>query len=137
MAKEFPIVDFSEIDPRYPDKTSPGSPFAPTRKALRSRGQAVLTDMRRRKEKAVIVVSHSGFMREAVTGSWFYNADYRIFDFEEREGRTDEPHRLKQRSLTLEREYDDLDKEYRSGGLKLSWDKTVPIGDFPDYIPEE
>jgi hypothetical protein len=32
----------------------------------------------------IVVVSHSGFMRTAVAGRWFANADYHIFDFAER-----------------------------------------------------
>jgi hypothetical protein len=34
-----------------------------------------------RPEKFVFVVSHSGFLRVGVVGWWFFNADYRIFEF--------------------------------------------------------
>ncbi|KAK8079042.1 phosphoglycerate mutase-like protein [Apiospora phragmitis] len=56
-----------------------------TRGAILARGQAVLRRLRDRPEKVVIVVSHSGFLRLGVSGCFCFNADYRIFDFEEEE----------------------------------------------------
>lgn len=38
----------------------------------------------------MVVVSHSGFMRTAVVGRWFGNADYRVFDLGGCEGREGE-----------------------------------------------
>lgn len=49
----------------------------------------------------MIVVSHSGFLRTAVAGRWFANADYRVFDFVSREGKDEEePYRLVEWDLT-------------------------------------
>jgi len=67
------------------------------------------------------VVSHSGFLRTGVTGHWFSNADYRVFDFEERKD-SSEPTRLK------------LREETRSGGLGQSWTHTVVLG---EGLPED
>lgn len=81
MAHEFPTVDFSALDPVYPDKTSPaGARYAYTRQAIEARAQSCLTNLYRRPERFVFVVSHSGFLRLGMTGHWWFNADYRIFD---------------------------------------------------------
>lgn len=83
MAKEFPY-DFSSVDPLYPDKTTHlrTNPYAFTRKAILARGQACLKSLYARPEKVIAVVSHSGFLRTAVCNRQFFNADYRIFDFD-------------------------------------------------------
>ncbi|PSN65387.1 phosphoglycerate mutase-like protein [Corynespora cassiicola Philippines] len=83
MAKEFPY-DFSSVDPLYPDKTTHlrTNPYAFTRKAILARGQACLKSLYARPEKVIAVVSHSGFLRTAVCNRRFFNADYRIFDFD-------------------------------------------------------
>lgn len=44
------------------------------------RGRSALADLYKRPEDVIVVVSHSGFMRTAVVGRWFANADYRVFD---------------------------------------------------------
>ncbi|KAI3395401.1 hypothetical protein diail_1392 [Diaporthe ilicicola] len=85
VAAEFPKIDFSHVDPVWPDKTSPaGEKYAYVKEHLLARAQSSLEDLYNRPEKAIVVVSHSGFMRQAVTGDWFFNADYRIYDFAER-----------------------------------------------------
>jgi broad specificity phosphatase PhoE len=126
LEKEFPNVDFSHVDPVYPDKTSPaGSHYAYTKKALLNRAQLSLEDLYKCPEKVIVVVSHSGFMRQAMTGYWFFNGDYRTFDFEERD-ELNGPYRLKQREETLK----------GGGGMGWSWNETVEIGDgLPDEWP--
>ncbi|TLD14168.1 uncharacterized protein PgNI_02876 [Pyricularia grisea] len=82
VAPKFPHIDFSALDPVYPDKTSPAaSLYHYTRAALLARAQSCLRELRSRPERVIAVVSHSAFMRQAVTGCWYMNADYRIFDF--------------------------------------------------------
>jgi hypothetical protein len=121
-------VDFSTVDPVYPDKSSPaGAKYRYNKAAILGRAQAALADLYGGTEKAVIVVSHSGFLRQGVTGNWFFNADYRIFDFEERglnssDAGGDETYRLKQWEVT------------KCGGMGWSKDFTVGIG---EGIPEE
>ena len=111
------MVDFSHVDPVFPDKTSPaGAKYAYTKQAIIARGRSCLQELYSRPEKAIIVVSHSAFLRLGVTGHWFFNADYRIFDFEDVEGDPGQ-FRLKQWEST------------RKGGLGWSWETTFPIGD--------
>lgn len=82
MAKEFPHLDFSHVDPVYPDKTSSaGNAYAFTRQAVLARGQRCLAALAKRPEKVIAVVSHSAFLRTAVCSMQFANADYRVFDF--------------------------------------------------------
>jgi broad specificity phosphatase PhoE len=95
-----------------------------------ARGQSVLRELAAKPEKAVLVVSHAGFLRVGVTGRYFMNADWRVFEFEGsgsgsggsgdgEEG--EEGVRLK--------EWEETEK----GGMGWSWDKVVPLGDgLPD-----
>ena len=83
FTSRFPHVDFSHVDPVWPDKTSPaGARYAKTSEAIVERGRLCLEALHARKEKVVFVVSHSAFLRAGVTGSWYFNADYRIFEFQ-------------------------------------------------------
>ncbi|OIW29195.1 phosphoglycerate mutase-like protein [Coniochaeta ligniaria NRRL 30616] len=117
LEEEFPMVDFSWVDAVYPDKTSPaGAVYAFNRKAIVGRAQRALGELRGRDEKAVVVVSHSGFMRQGMTGCWFFNADYRVFEFE------GEGLGLRQWEAT------------RKGGLGKSFEERVVVG---EGIPEE
>lgn len=114
------MVDFTPVDPVFPDKTSPaGSFYAHSRRAILARGRAVLDDLRARPEKAVLVVSHSGFLRVGVTGRYFMNADYRVFEFDES--------RQEEGGL---RQWEGME----SGGMGWSWEQRVELG---DGLPEE
>lgn len=87
---QYPSFDFSTVDPIYPDKSSPkGKRYAQDRSAVLNRAQFALRKLYDRPEELIIVVSHSAFMRLAVTGAQFANADYRIFDFKMRENEDD------------------------------------------------
>lgn len=81
LAALFPSIDLSCVDPNYRDKSSPGSPYAFTWTANLARGQSCLESLSKRPEKVIAVVSHSGFLRTAITRRKFANADYRIFTF--------------------------------------------------------
>jgi hypothetical protein len=84
LTREFPGFDFSGLDPVYPDKTSPkGSRYHFTRGAILARGQECLQSLYDRPEKVIVVVSHSAFLRSGVSGRWYANTDFRIFDFAE------------------------------------------------------
>lgn len=124
MAPSFPRIDFSDVDPVYPDKTSPaGAAYAYNRQAVVARGQAALKKLHGRPEKVIVVVSHAGFLRQGVTGSYFVNADYRVFDFEERAEGEEGDYRLKQW----------VETEKKGGGMGESWKLKVPIGqDLPE-----
>ncbi|KAK4032323.1 histidine phosphatase superfamily [Parachaetomium inaequale] len=133
LAPLFPAVDFSQVDPLFPDKTSPlAAPvYGYTRQAIVGRGQAVLRELRGRPEKAVIVVSHSGFLRDGVTGWWFMNGDWRVFEFDQSE--PDEFDEVGGEDGTLGRVRLRQWEETREGGMGWSWDRSVPLGDgLPD-----
>ncbi|KAF1358183.1 phosphoglycerate mutase-like protein [Lizonia empirigonia] len=85
ISAEFPQYDFSAVDPLYPDKTSnlASNPYVFTRKAIVARGQTCLKDLYSRPEKVIAVVTHSGFLRTAVCNRMFFNADWRVFEFDE------------------------------------------------------
>lgn len=85
MKKEFPNYDFSSVDPSWPDKTTnlASNPYAFTQKAVLARGQTSLKALYSRPEKVIAVVTHSGFLRTAVCNRMFFNADYRVFTFDE------------------------------------------------------
>ncbi|KAJ3944756.1 uncharacterized protein N0V96_004770 [Colletotrichum fioriniae] len=103
-------------DPIYPNKTLPaGALYAFNREAILGRGQSGLQNVYERKEKLVFIVSHSGFLRAGVTGYWFFNADYRIFEFE-KSGTPGKSYQLQQVESTL------------SGGLGKSRTEPVVIG---------
>lgn len=83
VAKLFPSVDFSHVDPVFPEKKTPAAQlYAFNRRALVTRAQTVLAELYARPEKVVAVVSHSAFLSKAVSGSMYANADFRIFSFE-------------------------------------------------------
>lgn len=113
-------IDLTTVDSVYPDKTSPaGSAYYHSRRAIISRGQRALKFLYERPEKIVFIVSHSGFMRVGVSGRWFFNADYRIFDLERQEDGEIKPVH---------------DDSMPQGALGLSSEVMVALG---DQLPEE
>ena len=84
---EFPLpaFDFGGLDPVYPDKTSPRARrYHADRESVLARGREAVRELAGMPgSDLVIVVSHGGFLRTAVAGRWFGNADYRVFDLEE------------------------------------------------------
>ncbi|KAH8815171.1 histidine phosphatase superfamily [Xylogone sp. PMI_703] len=122
MAKEWLQFDWSTVDPVYPSKTGL---YAFTGPALKARGVAAREWLRKRPEKVIAVVSHSGFLRASVSYRKYENADYRIFDFAE--GVEEEGGKLVEREIT----------ESRGGGLGKSpkgvfgmedWDYPAEVG---------
>lgn len=91
-----------------------------TKEAILARGQSALADLYGRSEDVIAVVSHSGFMRTAVAGRWFENADYRVFDFADRGGGEGEggPYRLVEWEVTRGK-----------GGMGRSKEVLVGIGE--------
>ncbi|KAI0018656.1 phosphoglycerate mutase-like protein [Xylariomycetidae sp. FL0641] len=128
IEKEFPVIDFKTLlDPVWPDKTSPAAKhYHYTKTALLVRAQTSLKKLYERPEKVIIVVAHSAFLRLAVTGCWFYNADFRIFDFAEMASPGDQ-YRLEQHESTRE----------GGGGLGISFTEEVVLGsNLPEELPE-
>lgn len=76
-------MDFSHLDPVFPDMASPaGARYHYTQSAILARAEFVMRELYDGPEKVIIVVSRSGSLRLGVTTHFFFNADYRIFDFE-------------------------------------------------------
>lgn len=125
--QEFPNVDFSKVDPVFPDKTSPAaSHYHFTKEAILARAQASLKKLYERPEKVIVVVSHSAFLRLAVSNYWYFNADYRIFDFAPRTGPEDR-YSLQQHESTM----------VKGGGLGRSWIDPIVLGsELPSEDPD-
>jgi broad specificity phosphatase PhoE len=126
ISGDFPRFDFSKVDPVYPNKSSPESErYAPYKSRVLARAQFALEKLYRRPEKLIIVVSHSSFMRLAVTGTQFANADFRVFDFAERHG-DNVPYRLVEWETT----------RLNGGGMGLSPKAQVELGsgDLPPDV---
>ncbi|KAI1372590.1 phosphoglycerate mutase-like protein [Hypoxylon crocopeplum] len=118
LTEEFPLVNFSKVDPIFPDKTSPAaSHYHFTKKAIMLRAQAALKKLYERPEKVILIVSHSAFLRLAVSGYWYFNADYRIFNFAPMNSPGD-LYKLEQHESTRE----------KGGGLGRSWIDPIILG---------
>ncbi|KAL1624932.1 hypothetical protein SLS54_003656 [Diplodia seriata] len=126
LEKEFPSVDFNGVDPTYPEKVEPvgTNPYAFSRRAVVARGQSCLAWLHDRPEKVVIVVTHSGFLRCAISQRRYANADYRVFDFEE--GPENGEYRLKEWEST----------ESTGGGMGKSERGIAEIAEW-DFPKEE
>ncbi|KAI1136264.1 phosphoglycerate mutase-like protein [Hypoxylon sp. FL0543] len=128
LTQEFPNVDFSKLDPVFPDKTSPAaSKYHFTKTAILNRAQSALKNLYARPEQVVIVVSHSAFLRQGVSGYWYFNADYRIFNFAPSNS-IEDGFRLEQHQSTRE----------AGGGLGRSWIDPVVLGsELPVEDPDK
>ncbi|KAF5026379.1 hypothetical protein F66182_1507 [Fusarium sp. NRRL 66182] len=126
VSPDFPKVNFSSVDAIWPDKTSPAAQrYAHTKRSILARGRRALEHLYERPEKLIFVVSHSGFLRLGVVGYWFFNSDYRVFDFEAGRGQ-DAELRVRQQDKTL------------AGGLGLSFTDPVELGlDLPVEDPDK
>ncbi|CAH0050560.1 unnamed protein product [Clonostachys solani] len=121
LKEEFPQIDYSSLDPVFPEKNSQAADrYRYNRQAILARAQTCLGELYSLQAKAVIVVSHSGFLRQGVTGCWFDNADYRIFDIHK-----DQP----ANHFTL-RQWE----RTKAGGLGLSWTEETELG---QGLPED
>ncbi|CBX97123.1 hypothetical protein IAQ61_007937 [Plenodomus lingam] len=125
ISSEFPQYDFSHVDPSFPDKTTKisSNPYAFTQRAILARGQSALRELYSRPEKVIAVVSHSGFLRTAVANRMFFNADWRVFTFDEDEG-------ARQGKLVLK---ESEETEKKGGGMGRSNIGVFGVveGDFP------
>ncbi len=77
LAKEYPSVDFSTVDPIYPAKSGP---FGYNLDAVLQRGAIARAWLAERPEQVIAVVTHSAFLRTSVAHARFAKADYRVFD---------------------------------------------------------
>ena len=117
FVSKFPHVDFSAVDPVWPDKTSPDAKrYAYTRTDILQRGKLVLDALYARPERLIFVVSHSGFLRAGVTGRWYFNADYRIFKFKDEVDDNGRQQLLQDETTE------------GAGGMGWSWTEPVELG---------
>ncbi|KAK9773541.1 putative Phosphoglycerate mutase [Seiridium cardinale] len=92
IEKEWPHLDFSQLDPVYPTKTGL---YDPSEEALLHRAKIAREWLYHRSEKHVIVMTHSGFIRRvAPDGTKYANAEYRTYDFAQ-EDEKDGPRQFK------------------------------------------
>ncbi|OAL06936.1 phosphoglycerate mutase-like protein [Phaeosphaeriaceae sp. SRC1lsM3a] len=133
MAKEFPTFDFSGVDSSYPDKTTnlASNPYAFTEKAILARGQTCLKALYDRPEKVIAVVTHSGFLRTAICNRMFFNADWRVFTFDED---AMEESKLMGTNKFILKESEDTER--KGGGMGRSDVGVFGIvdGDFPPAV---
>ncbi|KAK6205868.1 hypothetical protein LQW54_008163 [Pestalotiopsis sp. IQ-011] len=84
ISKEWPQLDFSQLDPVYPAKTGL---YDAAQESLLHRARVAREWLFHRPEKYVIVMTHSGFIRRVVPNCRKYaNAEYRLYDFATDEG---------------------------------------------------
>jgi broad specificity phosphatase PhoE len=80
VKKDWPDVDFSHLDPVYPQKTGI---YEASEEAFQSRAALANRWLLERPEKCVVVVTHSGFLKRIVGGPKFQNVEYRTYRFAE------------------------------------------------------
>jgi hypothetical protein len=87
-----------------------------------------------RPEKVIAVVSHSGFLRTAVCNRMFFNADWRVFTFDE-EAMKESEKEGKKKFILKESE----ETEKKGGGMGRSDVGIFGIvdGDFPPEVEDE
>ena len=82
LSKEFEEIDFSALDELWPAKEGL---YAFDHDSVLERGKQARRWLKARPEKVIAVVTHSRFLRTSVVSSRFANADYRIYDFNEKD----------------------------------------------------
>lgn len=83
VRQKWPQYDWDAVDPAFPSKEGI---YEFSRKGITQRGIAAREWLRKRPEKVIAVVSHSGFLRVGLCYKFYANADFRIFDFGEGKG---------------------------------------------------
>ncbi|KAI2470027.1 phosphoglycerate mutase-like protein [Annulohypoxylon bovei var. microspora] len=77
---EWPDIDFSTLDPIYPQKTGL---YENSEDAFRRRGAVAKDWLSNRPEKCIIVVTHSGFLKRLVKGPKYQNLEFRSYELVE------------------------------------------------------
>ncbi|KAI1094927.1 phosphoglycerate mutase-like protein [Rostrohypoxylon terebratum] len=76
LKSEWPDLDFSTLDPIYPQKIGL---YENSEDAFKKRGEVAKQWLYDRPEKCVIVVTHSGFIRRLVKGPKYGNLEHRTY----------------------------------------------------------
>ncbi|KAI0175642.1 phosphoglycerate mutase-like protein [Hypoxylon sp. FL1284] len=82
LQDEWPDLDFSSLDPVYPQKIGL---YESSEAAYRKRATFARRWLFQRPEKCIVVVTHSGFLRRTVKGPKYKNVEYRTYKLVEDE----------------------------------------------------
>ncbi|OTB02110.1 hypothetical protein M426DRAFT_322937 [Hypoxylon sp. CI-4A] len=77
IINEWPGLDFSTLDPVYPQKIGL---YENSEDAFQKRASFAKRWLFKRPEKCIVVVTHSGFLKRVVKGPKFLNLEYRIYE---------------------------------------------------------
>ncbi|KAI1097994.1 phosphoglycerate mutase-like protein [Jackrogersella minutella] len=80
---EWPDLDFSNLDPIYPQKIGL---YENSEDAFQRRASFARDWLSKRPEKCIVVVTHSGFLKRLVKGSKYQNLEYRTYELVEDSG---------------------------------------------------
>ncbi|KAI1760355.1 phosphoglycerate mutase-like protein [Hypoxylon sp. FL1150] len=80
LQKEWPELDFSSLDPIYPQKIGL---YESSEAAYRKRASFARRWLFKRPEKCIVVVTHSGFLKRTVQGPKYKNVEYRTYELVE------------------------------------------------------
>ncbi|KAI1394985.1 phosphoglycerate mutase-like protein [Hypoxylon fuscum] len=100
IQNEWPDLDFSTLDPVYPQKIGL---YEASEKAFLKRADFAKRWLFERPEKCIVVVTHSGFVRRFVEGPKYLHVEYRTYQLAE------DPKGLQLKELARDRA--SLDKE--------------------------
>ncbi|KAK7907881.1 phosphoglycerate mutase protein [Apiospora marii] len=78
IEKEWPSLDFSQLDPVYPAKTGL---YFPSEDALQKRARFAREWLFHRPEKHIVIVTHSGFLQRVAKGQKYRNVEYKMYEF--------------------------------------------------------
>ncbi|KAK8082249.1 phosphoglycerate mutase protein [Apiospora saccharicola] len=78
IEKEWPSLDFSQLDPVYPAKTGL---YFPSEDALLKRARFAREWLFHRPEKHIVIVTHSGFLQRVAKGQKYRNVEYKMYEF--------------------------------------------------------
>ncbi|KAK8020754.1 hypothetical protein PG990_005892 [Apiospora arundinis] len=78
IEKEWPSLDFSQLDPVYPAKTGL---YFPSEEALQNRARFAREWLFHRPEKHIVIVTHSGFLQRVAKGQKYRNVEYKMYEF--------------------------------------------------------
>ncbi|KAK7941122.1 uncharacterized protein PG986_013509 [Apiospora aurea] len=80
IEKEWPSLDFAQLDPVYPAKTGL---YFPSEEALQKRARFAREWLFHRPETHIVIVTHSGFLQRVAKGQKYKNVEYKMYEFEE------------------------------------------------------
>lgn len=83
LQNEWPDLDFSSLDPIYPQKVGL---YEASEEAFQRRASFAKRWLFKQPEKCIVVVTHSGFLKRVLGGPRFRNVEYRTYELVEESG---------------------------------------------------